>query len=186
METNDLLLLAGLGVAAYVFYQHEQSAASIATAPGTASTVATPTGVTNLPTLPTGNPGLNTSFAPSASLASAPFAASGAGGHPASTPSYNVGQPGRLTVAGSTGVQAPANPWLMDKAGSSSPAWSQPGANSPDPSSIHASAADVARDVANVTAALAADTKAAGPQTINLDYYHRCTSLWGNPIPGCK
>src|ERR1700760_3141464 len=112
METSDLLLLAGVGAVAYLLYEKAGGAtattvaSTAATAPATSSTVATANGVTNLPTMPTGNPGLNTSFAPASSLSSTPALpsphVSSSAAAPASVPSYNVGQPGRLNVQGYT------------------------------------------------------------------------------------
>lgn len=83
-----------------------------------------------------------------------------------------------------SGAASASSPFALFNFGTT-PTFSQPGANAPDPSIYRASAADVARDVTNISASLAAGTVADGPGTIDLSCYHKCYTTWGNPIAGC-
>lgn len=189
-STTHLILW---GAAAYVAYEIYQSYASNAgnAAPAVQSSAtgqvsvaggssagstgaAAPSSSAGAGVMHMGNPGMISSSDLAWRTGSSSNGGSGSGFSPLNIqPQY-----GSLATPTTAGTPRPATTWSM------------PGADAPDPSSIRASSADVARDVANISATLHTATVAeGGPGTIDPNFagwFSRCTNRLGEPIPGCK
>lgn len=127
--------------------------------------------------------------------ATSPATASGAGSsstlyHPLleQTPPVSIPPPSQsfqsygAAPGANSANSSSSSPFALFNFGSSS--WGQPGANAPDPSIYRTTPQQAAQQSAAIDATMHAASVAEAPfNKITMDQH--CTSLWGNPIPGC-